>query len=141
MLEAETLGRPERMFTQQRVLTVHVTREHRRNVVAAMTRVAEHEQRVAAHPSWVAVGYIPLTHDAQDFVVGGGQQFERVDTGTLVANGTVDRATPARRGGLEQEGFGIVFAEAAACAVPQIAGDSGGAAEAVVDGETGMVVC
>jgi len=46
-----------------------------------------------------------------------------------------------RWGGLEQEGFGIVFAEAAACAVPQIAGDSGGAAEAVVDGETGMVVC
>ena len=45
-----------------------------------------------------------------------------------------------RWAGLEQEGFGIVFAEAAACAVPQIAGDSGGAAEAVVDGETGMVV-
>ncbi|MFM8016167.1 MAG: glycosyltransferase family 4 protein [Actinomycetota bacterium] len=45
-----------------------------------------------------------------------------------------------RWGGLEQEGFGIVFAEAAACAVPQIAGDSGGAAEAVVDGETGMVM-
>ena len=45
-----------------------------------------------------------------------------------------------RWGGLEQEGFGIVFAEAAACAVPQIAGDSGGAAEAVVDGQTGFVI-
>jgi phosphatidylinositol alpha-1,6-mannosyltransferase len=42
--------------------------------------------------------------------------------------------------GLEQEGFGIVFVEAAACGVPQVAGDSGGAAEAVVDGETGIVV-
>jgi len=42
--------------------------------------------------------------------------------------------------GLEQEGFGIVFLEAAAAGVPQIAGDSGGAAEAVVDGETGFVV-
>ena len=42
--------------------------------------------------------------------------------------------------GLEQEGFGIVFLEAAACAVPQIAGESGGAAEAVDDGETGLVV-
>jgi phosphatidylinositol alpha-1,6-mannosyltransferase len=41
---------------------------------------------------------------------------------------------------LEQEGFGIVFAEAAACAVPQIAGNSGGAADAVVDGVTGYVV-
>lgn len=45
-----------------------------------------------------------------------------------------------RWGGLEQEGFGIVFAEAAACGVPQVAGDSGGAAEAVADGETGIVV-
>ena len=45
-----------------------------------------------------------------------------------------------RWGGLEQEGFGIVFLEAAATGVPQVAGDSGGAAEAVVDGETGLVV-
>jgi phosphatidylinositol alpha-1,6-mannosyltransferase len=42
--------------------------------------------------------------------------------------------------GLEQEGFGIVFLEAAACGVPQVAGRSGGAAEAVVDGQTGLVV-
>jgi phosphatidylinositol alpha-1,6-mannosyltransferase len=45
-----------------------------------------------------------------------------------------------RWGGLEQEGFGIVFVEAASCGVPQVAGDSGGAAEAVADGETGIVV-
>ncbi len=42
--------------------------------------------------------------------------------------------------GLEQEGFGIVFLEAAAAGVAQIAGASGGASEAVVDGETGLVV-
>jgi phosphatidylinositol alpha-1,6-mannosyltransferase len=45
-----------------------------------------------------------------------------------------------RWAGLEQEGFGIVFLEAAAAGVPQVAGDSGGAAEAVTDGETGWVV-
>jgi phosphatidylinositol alpha-1,6-mannosyltransferase len=45
-----------------------------------------------------------------------------------------------RWGGLEQEGFGIVFLESAACGVPQVAGDSGGAAEAVDDGVTGVVV-
>jgi phosphatidyl-myo-inositol dimannoside synthase len=45
-----------------------------------------------------------------------------------------------RWGGLEQEGFGIVFLEAAACGIPQVAGDSGGAAEAVVDGQTGVVI-
>lgn len=51
-------------------------------------------------------------------------------------------AMPCRRrwGGLEQEGFGIVFLEAAACGVPQVAGESGGAAEAVAHGETGLVV-
>ncbi|MEZ5180391.1 MAG: glycosyltransferase family 4 protein [Acidimicrobiales bacterium] len=42
--------------------------------------------------------------------------------------------------GLEQEGFGIVFLEAAATGVPQIAGRSGGAHEAVEDGVTGIVV-
>lgn len=45
-----------------------------------------------------------------------------------------------RWAGLEQEGFGIVFVEAAACGVPAVAGASGGAAEAVIDGETGFVV-
>jgi len=49
-------------------------------------------------------------------------------------------ACRTRWAGLEQEGFGIVFLEAAACGVPQVAGDSGGAAEAVIDGETGLVV-
>jgi phosphatidylinositol alpha-1,6-mannosyltransferase len=46
----------------------------------------------------------------------------------------------SRWGGLEQEGFGIVFLEAAACGVPQVAGNSGGAAEAVLDGQTGRVI-
>ncbi len=46
----------------------------------------------------------------------------------------------SRWGGLEQEGFGIVFSESAACGIAQIAGKSGGAADAVVDGTTGRVV-
>ena len=45
-----------------------------------------------------------------------------------------------RWGGLEQEGFGIVFLEAAATGVPQIAGQSGGASEAVEEMETGLIV-
>jgi phosphatidylinositol alpha-1,6-mannosyltransferase len=45
-----------------------------------------------------------------------------------------------RWAGLEQEGFGIVFLEAASCEVPQVAGDSGGAEDAVVDGVTGIMV-
>jgi phosphatidylinositol alpha-1,6-mannosyltransferase len=45
-----------------------------------------------------------------------------------------------RWGGLEAEGFGIVFLEAAASGVPAVAGRSGGAGEAVDDGSTGFVV-
>jgi phosphatidylinositol alpha-1,6-mannosyltransferase len=45
-----------------------------------------------------------------------------------------------RWGGLEAEGFGIVFLEAAAAGVPAVAGRSGGSHEAVVDGDTGFVV-
>ena len=45
-----------------------------------------------------------------------------------------------RWGSLEQEGFGIVFLEAAACGVPQIAGRSGGSHDAVEHGVTGLIV-
>lgn len=45
-----------------------------------------------------------------------------------------------RWAGLEQEGFGIVFLEAAAAGVAQLGGASGGAADAVADGQTGLLV-
>ncbi|MDX1510025.1 MAG: glycosyltransferase family 4 protein [Nitriliruptorales bacterium] len=46
----------------------------------------------------------------------------------------------SRRLGLEEEGFGLVFLEAAACARPVIAGDSGGSPEALQPGVTGLLV-
>jgi phosphatidyl-myo-inositol dimannoside synthase len=45
-----------------------------------------------------------------------------------------------RLGGLEVEGWGNVFLEAAACARPVVVGDSGGARESLVPGETGLLV-
>jgi phosphatidylinositol alpha-1,6-mannosyltransferase len=45
-----------------------------------------------------------------------------------------------RLGGLEVEGWGNVFIEAAACGKPVVVGDSGGARESLVDGETGVLV-
>lgn len=38
------------------------------------------------------------------------------------------------------EGFGIVYLEAAACAKPVVAGHGGGVAEAVADGQTGLLI-
>ncbi|WP_326690913.1 MULTISPECIES: glycosyltransferase family 4 protein [unclassified Streptomyces] len=45
-----------------------------------------------------------------------------------------------RRRGLDVEGLGIVYLEASATGLPVVAGDSGGAPDAVLDGETGWVV-
>jgi len=47
---------------------------------------------------------------------------------------------PNRTDGVDFEGFGIVFLEAAAAGLPCIAGNSGGAPEAILDGETGLLV-
>ncbi|MGH2659384.1 MAG: glycosyltransferase family 4 protein [Actinomycetota bacterium] len=46
----------------------------------------------------------------------------------------------SRLGGLEVEGWGNVFIEAAACGRPVVVGDSGGARESLIDGETGVLV-
>ncbi len=43
-----------------------------------------------------------------------------------------------RRG--QVEGFGLVFVEANACGKPVVAGRSGGVADAVIDGETGIII-
>ncbi|MGZ4679296.1 MAG: glycosyltransferase family 4 protein, partial [Ilumatobacteraceae bacterium] len=68
----------------------------------------------------------------------------RVDNADLpILYGCADLYTMLCRNrwaGLEQEGFGIVFLEAASCEVAQVAGDSGGAEDAVVDGVTGLMV-
>ncbi|MBB5692514.1 glycosyltransferase family 4 protein [Muricoccus pecuniae] len=48
-------------------------------------------------------------------------------------------AMPSRREGASVEGFGLVYLEAAWHGLPAVAGSDGGAAEAVLDGETGLV--
>jgi phosphatidylinositol alpha-1,6-mannosyltransferase len=45
-----------------------------------------------------------------------------------------------RRGGLDVEGLGIVYLEASATGLPVVGGDSGGAPDAIIEGETGYVV-
>ena len=46
----------------------------------------------------------------------------------------------SRLAGLEVEGLGIVYLEASACGIAVIGGTSGGAPDAVLDGQTGIVV-
>ncbi len=102
-------------------------------------------------------------HDATALIVGGGPDERRLRrltvtegvSGAVVFAGEVAEADLAahyaagdvfarpcrsRWADLEVEGLGLVYLEAQACARPAIAGDSGGAPEAVVPGETGFVV-
>jgi phosphatidyl-myo-inositol dimannoside synthase len=100
--------------------------------------------------------------DATLLVVGDGPYRARLDAlaasapeGSVVFTGQVSEADlpryyragdvfamPCRNrlGGLEVEGWGNVFVEAAACARPVVVGDSGGARESLVPGETGLLV-
>jgi len=64
-----------------------------------------------------------------------------VQTPDYYAAGTVFcMPTRTRLAGLEPEALGICYLEAAAVGLPVVAGDSGGAPDAVLDGENGFVV-
>jgi phosphatidylinositol alpha-1,6-mannosyltransferase len=101
--------------------------------------------------------------DAALLLVGGGPSRSRLESlaassgvaSSVFFTGTVEWpllpayygagdvfAMPCRTrlGGLDVEGLGIVFLEAAACGLPVVAGDSGGAPDALLEGETGYVV-
>lgn len=76
---------------------------------------------------------------AADVVFTGSVPWSRLPE--LYAAGDV-YAMPCRTraAGLDVEGLGIVYLEASATGLPVVAGDSGGAPDAVLEGETGYVV-
>ena len=82
-----------------------------------------------------------LAADAPDGSVAFAGQVSEGDLPRYYRAGNVF-AMPCRSrlGGLEVEGWGNVFLEAAACARPVVVGDSGGARESLVPGETGLLV-
>jgi len=75
----------------------------------------------------------------RDVVVTGRVPWDEIpayyDAGDVFA-----MPTRSRLGGLEAEGLGICYLEAAATGLPVVAGNSGGAPDAVLDGENGYVV-
>lgn len=75
-----------------------------------------------------------------DHVIFAGGQPHAEMPGHYAAADVFAMPCRTRRRGLEVEGLGIVFLEAAAAGLPVLVGDSGGAPDAVRDGETGHVV-
>jgi phosphatidylinositol alpha-1,6-mannosyltransferase len=100
------------------------------------------------HPeAWLAiVGTGPLQErlraravDLPHVVVTGGVDWTELPA-AYAALDLFAMPCRTRLGGTDVEGLGIVYLEAQACAVPVIAGSSGGAPEAVRHGETGLVI-
>ena len=121
-----------------------VTRKGQDVLIQGMERV----RRRVPGATLVVVGGGPherrlraLAAEAPQGSVAFAGQVSEVDLPRYYALGNVF-AMPCRSrlAGLEVEGWGNVFIEVAACAKPVVVGDSGGAPEALVDGETGLLV-
>jgi phosphatidylinositol alpha-1,6-mannosyltransferase len=132
-----------------------------RPVVVCVSRLVPRKGQDLLIRAWPRVrAQVP---DAALLIVGGGSYYaalRRLAQRTGVADSTIFTGSvpfaelPAhyaagdvfampcrtRRGGLDVEGLGIVYLEASATGLPAISGDSGGAPDAVLEGETGYVV-
>jgi phosphatidylinositol alpha-1,6-mannosyltransferase len=130
-------------------------------VVACVSRLVPRKGQDTLIRAWPRV--LAVIPDAVLLLVGGGSDQDRL---TVLARETgvehavrltgaapwseippyIDAADVfampcrARRLGLEREGLGIVFLEAAAAGKPVVVGDSGGASDTVLHGETGYLV-
>jgi phosphatidyl-myo-inositol dimannoside synthase len=132
-----------------------------RPVVVCVSRLVRRKGQDTLLAAWPQV--LKKVPDAALLIVGGGPYFahlknlaERSGVAPAVClTGPVPAAElPAhyaagdvfampcrtRRGGLDVEGLGIVYLEASASGLPVIGGDSGGAPDAILDGESGYVV-
>jgi phosphatidylinositol alpha-1,6-mannosyltransferase len=132
-----------------------------RPVVVCVSRMVPRKGQDTLIDAWPRV--MVQIPDAVLLLVGDGTYRKRLEqraahlgvTASVTFTGTVPQAElPAcyeagdvfampcrtRRGGLDVEGLGIVYLEASATGLPVIGGDSGGAPDAILDGETGYVV-
>ena len=131
-----------------RPLVVCVSRLVMRKGQDVLIRAMTDVQRRIPDAALLIVGGGPYEHALKamaaqapvDSVVFAGQVPEE-DLPRYYAMGDVF-AMPCRTrlAGLEVEGWGAVFVEAAACGKPVVVGDSGGARESLVNGETGLLV-
>ncbi|WP_045875555.1 glycosyltransferase family 4 protein [Pseudofrankia sp. DC12] len=86
------------------------------------------------------LGRLAREHDVADHVVFTGSVPWEELPAHYAAGDIFAMPCRSRLAGLEVEGLGIVYLEASATGLPVVAGDSGGAPDAVLEGRTGLVV-
>lgn len=135
-------------ITTGRPLVVCVSRLVMRKGQDVLIRAMNDVQRRIPDAALLIVGGGPYEHALKGMAAEGpagsiffSGQVSEEDLPRYHAMGDVF-AMPCRTrlAGLEVEGWGAVFVEAAACGKPVVVGDSGGARESLVDGETGLLV-
>jgi phosphatidyl-myo-inositol dimannoside synthase len=132
-----------------------------RPVVVCVSRMVPRKGQDTLIRAWPLV--LATTPDATLLLVGDGPYRSRLERtarhlevdGSVIFTGAPSRAElpgyfdagdvfampcRTRRRGLDVEGLGMVFLEAAATGLPVVGGDSGNSADAIRDGETGYVV-
>ena len=114
-------------------------------LIEALPSVASHIPKVAL----LIVGDGPYRPDLEKKVASMGLEQDVHFTGKVgqaelahwyAAGDVFAMPCRTRMGGWDVEGLGIVFLEGSATGLPVVVGDSGGAVDAVLDGETGFLV-
>lgn len=132
-----------------RRVVVCVSRLVRRKGQDTLIRAWSRVRSAVPDATLLLVGGGPYESDLRRLAAGEGVADHVVFTGSVPSEDLPSYyrtgdvfAMPCRtrRRGLDVEGLGIVYLEASAAGLPVIAGDSGGAPDAVLDGETGYVV-
>lgn len=133
----------------ERPVIVCVSRLMARKGQDELIRALPEIQLAAPEASLIIVGEGPYRKDLERLVIKLELQnfvhlTGKVSQGDLskwyAAGDVFAMPCRTRMGGWDVEGLGIVFLEGSATGLPVVVGDSGGAVDAVIDGETGFLV-
>lgn len=139
----------EELGLGSRPVVVVVSRLMPRKGQDTLIRTLPHIQRAVPDAALLIVGGGPYRSTLEKLVGEHGLGNSVVLTGTVpwselpahyAAGDVFAMPCRTRNRGWDVEGLGIVYLEAGAIGMPVIAGNSGGAPDAVLDGETGYVV-
>jgi phosphatidylinositol alpha-1,6-mannosyltransferase len=147
--DADGAGIRRRYGLSERPVVVCVSRLVARKGQDILIRALPAIRRRVPGTALLLVGGGPHRKQLEQMVRDGGLEQDVIFTGSVpfaelpahyAAGDVFAMPCRSRLRGLEVEGLGIVYLEANACGLPVVAGNSGGAPDAVLEGVTGYVV-